>query len=159
MHWVVSRKVVHDEVLFLPGGAFNRWALDIRGGLQSHGYFYAPLNERTNKTAGQPPVGTLKAGIRAEIQQLTLRRFNIELSSSAFYSSWVHQGTGRIVARGPGGRFRSAEEGMYLPRNLGYRPQWRQSVSGQRANPFLHRAWNAVAREHESMGRFTTLTI
>lgn len=158
MHYQVTATVVHDGVLWGPTGEFGRWARSIKGELGSAGFFEAPINQRTNKTAGQPPVGSLKAGIEAELQQVTLRRYDITLSSSVFYSLYVLKGTGRIYSRGEGGRFGAAlpGEGMYLPSNLGYKARWRQSVRGQDANPFLQRAWNTVAAHHSSMGRLPT---
>lgn len=156
---VVTKKVVHDEILWTPFGSFGRWAGEITFELGAAGRFHAPLNRRQHKTAGQPPVGSLKASIRSEMTHLTLRRFNIDLSANVFYAKWVHNGTGTIIARGTGGRFRPAAEGMYLPANLGYRARWRQRVSGQSGNPFLRRAWNDVSRHHSSMGRFSTLTV
>lgn len=156
--YAVTGKVVTDEVLFTPTGAFGRWAQSIDHSLLLHGFQEAPLNKRQNKTYGQPPVGSLKASIRAELQQVTLRRYDIELSANTDYAKFVIKGTGPIYARGPGGQFGSAApgQGLYLPANAGYgAARWRQRVSGQKANPFLQRAWNETARAHSSMGRFS----
>lgn len=155
--YVLTGKVVTDEVLFTPTGAFGRWARSIEHSLLSHGFREAPLNKRQNKTYGQPPVGSLKASIRSELQQMTLRRYNIEFSANTDYAAYVHEGTGMIFARRAGGQFgaASAGEGLYLPANPGYgAARWRQRVRGQSANPFLRRAWNETARAHSSMGRF-----
>lgn len=160
MEYVVTGKVVTDEVLFTPTGAFGRWARSIESSLYVHGVQEAPLNKRPNKSWGSLPPGSLKASIRVELQQATLRRYNIELSANAPYAKYVHEGTDDIYARGPGGRFGAAAPGtgMYLPANPGYgRSRWRQRVRGQRSNPFLRRAWNETARSHSSMGRFSTV--
>lgn len=158
--WRVTATVVTDEVLFAPTGAFGRWARSIRGELASAGFFEAPLNRRTNKTAGEPPVGSLKESIRAELQNQTLRQFDIELSANTHYAVYVLKGTRTIYKRGEGGRFSGASEegeGMYLPANLGFKARWRQRVRGQAANPFLQRAWNETALHHSSMGRLPTV--
>lgn len=155
--YVVTGKVVTDQVLFTPTGAFGRWAKSIDHSLLVHGVGEAPINKRQNKTYGEPPVGSLRASIRVEFEQATLRRYNIELSANTHYAAFVNQGTGMIVARGAGGKFASATpgEGLYLPANPGFgAARWRQRVSGQNANPFLRRAWNETARAHSSMGRF-----
>lgn len=159
MHYAITGKVVTDEALFTPTGAFGRWAHSIEFGLLDEGVRHAPINKRTRKTGGEPPVGALKASIRAELTQATLRRYNIELSANTHYARYVHEGTGTIIARQGGGQFASAGPGagMYLPSNLGYKARWRQRVRGQSANPFLRRAWNDVAAHHSSMGRFSVL--
>lgn len=156
--YTVTGKVVTDEVLFTPTGAFGQWARSIEYGLLSEGVREAPLNRRQNKSYGQPPVGSLKASIRSELTKATLRRYSIELSANTHYAAWVHEGTNTIIKRAGGGRFASAElgEGMYLPGNLGFKARWRQRVRGQQANPYLRRAWNDVALHHSSMGRFST---
>jgi hypothetical protein len=156
--YVITGKVVTDEVLFTPTGSFGRWAKSIEFGLLADGVREAPLNRRQNKSFGQPPVGSLKASIRAELTHATVRTYNIELSANTHYAAWVHEGTSTIIKRGAGGRFASADshEGMYLPSNLGFKARWRQRVRGQAANPFLRRAWNDVALHHSAMGRFST---
>lgn len=158
--YVLTGKIVTDEVLFTPTGAFGRWARSIERGLLMHGVEEAPVNRRPNKSWGSLPVGSLKASIQVEFQHATLRRYGIELSANVPYAKYVHEGTNDIYVRGPGGRFGSATpgEGMYLPANPGFgRSKWRQKVRGQEANPFLRRAWNEVARTHSSMGRFSTV--
>lgn len=161
--YTVVGKVVTDEVLFTPTGAFGRWARSIEFGLLEAGVRQAPTGAasgRVNKTSGYP-VGALKASIRAELQQATLRRYDIELSANTSYAAYVHKGTDTIIARGAGGRFGSASpgEGLYIPANPGWgRAMWRQRVRGQKANPFLRRAWNDVARHHSSMGRFSLVS-
>jgi len=156
--WEMTATVVHDAALWGPTGAFGRWARTITAELESVGFFEAPVNRRANKTAGEPPPGSLQAGIKAEYQQVTLRKYDITLSSSVHYSLYVLRGTGRIYKRGEGGRFGSAQpgEGMYLPANFGYKARWRQSVAGQKSNPYLQRSWNTVASQHSSMGRLPT---
>lgn len=156
--YVVTARVVADQGLFTATGAFGRWANDIERKLQINGIKQAPLNKRTGKSRGAPPVGHLKANIRAELQKVTLRTFNITLTSGADYSRYVLEGTNTIIARGAGGRFAEAGEGMRLPANPQFgKARWRQRVRGQKANPFLQRAWNDTARTHSSMGRFGTL--
>lgn len=157
MYYVVTGKVVTDEKLFAPGGAFADWAKAIEYSLYEHGVNEAPLNKRPNKSLGQPPVGALKASISAELQHVTLRRFNIELSADTDYATYVHEGTSTIYARNSGGRFAGADirGGLYLPANPGYgAARWRQRVRGQAANPFLRRAWNETARFNSAMGKF-----
>lgn len=153
--YVMTARVVADQGLFTATGAFGRWANDIERKLEANGIRQAPRNKRTGKTRGAPPVGNLKANIRAELQKVTLRTFHIQLTSHADYSRFVHEGTNTIIARGAGGRFAAADEGMRLPANPQFgKARWRQRVRGQQANPFLHRAWNDTARSHSSMGRF-----
>lgn len=162
MHYELQGEVVTDQVLFTPTGAFGRWARSIESMLYEEGVRHAPLNKRVNKSYGQPPVGSLKASIQVELTQATLRHYGIELSANTPYALYVHEGTRPIYKRGALGRFGRADpgEGMYLPANPGYgAARWRQRVSGQKANPFLRRAWNDTARFHSSMGRFNTFTV
>lgn len=159
--YAITTTVVHDQGLWTPTGAFGRWAREVTGELGSAGFFEAPVNRRTNKTAGEPPVGSLRASVKAEMQQVTLRKFDITLGAYTHYAAYVVKGTGTIIARGEGGRFAGAEEGqggMYLPSNLGFKSRWRQRVRGQQANPFLQRAWNDVSRHHSALPRFSTVT-
>lgn len=156
--YVVTARVVADQGLFTATGAFGRWANDIERKLQINGIREAPRNRRTGKTRGAPPVGNLKANVRAELQKVTLRTFHIQLTSGADYSKFVLKGTNTIIARGAGGRFAEAGEGMRLPANPQFgKARWRQRVSGQAANPFLQRAYNDTALHHSSMGRFGIL--
>jgi len=155
----VTGSVVHDEGLFLPTGPFGRYVESVRAELQSVAFFEAPVNRRTNKTAGEPPVGSLKESVRCEIQNITLRKYDLTLSANTHYAAYVVKGTGTIIARTEGGRFASADAeggGMHLPANLGYKARWRQRVRGQQANPFLQRAFNAVGRNHSSLPHIST---
>jgi hypothetical protein len=156
--YVLTARVVADQKLFLATGEFGLWARDIEQKLQINAIREAPRNVRTGKSQGAPPVGNLKANISAELQKVTLRTFHISLISAADYSMFVHEGTSTIVARNSSGHFRSASEGMRLPANPQFGgAHWRQRVRGQKANPFLRRAWNDTALSHSSMGRFGIL--
>lgn len=149
----------HDEVLYAPGGMVYNWVY----GVASEMYFYmqreAPLNKRVNKTAGEPPVGTLLAETFSDVERLGPKDFQIRAGSRAHYTRYVVEGTPTIWAksgRNALGEFVSIGEdeqtGMYLPANPGYGPGRRhQRVSGQAANNFIGRAYDATARFHPAL--------
>jgi hypothetical protein len=119
-----------------------------------------PVNKRVNKTAGEPPVGTLRDMMFSDVAQIGPRQLTIAAGSRAHYTKYVVEGTGRIYksARNELGQFTSLGEGddvfggMYLPANPGYgRARWRASVRGQVANNFIGRAYDATARIHPSL--------
>jgi hypothetical protein len=146
--------VVHDQILFAPGGDVHTWVYGIASEMYFNVEREAPLNKRPNKTAGEPPVGSLLAGLRVDVGRITPKTFTIDTASTVHYTKYVIKGTNRIFARGEGGRFAAADEGggMYLPANPGYgRGRWRQSVRGQAANNFLGRAYDATARRHPAL--------
>jgi hypothetical protein len=150
----------HDEVMYAPGGIVNRWVHEVA----SEMFFWmereVPINKRVNKTAGEPPVGTLRDMIFSDVDQIGPRELTIQAGSRAHYTRYVVQGTSTIrkAARDEGGRFMSLGEGedvfggMYLPANPGYgRARWRAQVRGQSANNFIGRAYDNTARAHPAL--------
>jgi hypothetical protein len=107
-----------------------------------------------NKT-GPFPVGSLKRNIYFEVTRVGPRQLVTTISVMVPYAMYVLKGTNTIIARGEGGRFASAEEGMYIPANPGWgKALMRQRVRGQKANPFLDRAYARTARSHPSLRGF-----
>lgn len=158
MRLVVAEE--HDEVMYAPGGIVDRW---VRG-VASEMYFWmereVPINKRPNKSGSEPPVGTLRAMLFADVDRLGVRELQITAGSRAHYATYVTKGTGTIYARSnrnESGQFQSLGDdgeggGMYLPANPGYgRARWRQRVRGQSANNFIGRAYDQTARAHPAL--------
>lgn len=147
----------HDEVMYMPGGIVHNWVHGVASEMYFHMEREVPVNKRVNKTAGEPPVGTLRAELFSDVDRLGPREFQISAGSHAHYTQYVVGGTSTIFApaRDAGGRFIPIGEeggGMYLPANPGYGPaRWRQQVRGQRANNFIGRAYDATARVHPAL--------
>lgn len=156
---------IHDEVLFLPGGAINNWAQKVRSAQTRNTRNAAPLNRRTNKNRGQPPVGTLKAGISSRVTMDATKIVGITTTSSAPYSMFVIGGTRTQWHRGAGGRFAG---GFSLPYNAGFtrnanagiknfdptRGTGRtivQKVAGQPANNFMREGLRRTGMTHPAL--------
>lgn len=160
MKFVLVAGEEHDEVMYAPGGIVHRWVHEVA----SEMFFWmereVPVNKRVNKTAGEPPVGTLRAMIFSDVDRIGVREFQISAGSRAPYTQYVVKGTGPIFAapRAASGQFIPLGEGdeafggMYLPANPGYgRARWRQRVRGQDANNFIGRAYDHTARAHPAL--------
>lgn len=147
----------HDEVMYLPGGIVDRWVHQIAGDLYFHMEREVPVNKRVNKTAGQPPVGTLRDLLFSDVDRGGPHLLQIQAGSRAPYTQYVTRGTSTIyrAARNAAGQFQSLGEesgGMYLPANPGYGPaRWRAQVRGQSANNFIGRAYDQVSRTHPAL--------
>ena len=154
---------LHTEVLFLPTGPIGRWKRSVERTTREASRLAAPVNKRANKNPASPsnpyggtPRGHLRSTIHSDVTG-SLKRFWIDVYASAPYALFVHQGTGPIFSRGPGGRFGRAREGMVLPANVvGGKVYQRgrprvQRVSGQDAQPFLHEGMAIAARAHSSL--------
>lgn len=151
----------HDEVMYLPGGIVHRWVASVASEMYFHMEREVPNNKRVNKSAGEPPVGHLRASMFSDMERLGPRQLGIKAGSRAHYTRYVVGGTGTIFKpmRDEGGRFASLGEGdepfgggMYLPANPGYgRARWRAQVRGQAANNFIGRAYDATARAHPAL--------
>lgn len=149
--------VEYDEVLYAPGGIVNRWVYEVNTTMFFNLEREVPVNQRVNKTAGEPPVGTMRAELFSDVSRLGTREFMIEAGSNAPYTRYVVEGTGPITAspRNELGQFVTIGEeggGMYLPANPGFGPgRWRARVRGQAANNFIGRAYDATARAHPAL--------
>lgn len=160
--------VVTDTKLFNRTGAVGVWAEKINVAFVAHAIEEAPIGTdtgRVNKSRANAhePVGSLKAGISGDVNRVGPRQIETLVSSSASYSLYVIKGTGTIfskLARVPAGEEGAGQfaalgpgQGMYLPANPipGGSAKMRQRVSGQAANNFLARAFDATARTHRSL--------
>lgn len=147
----------HDEVMYLPGGIVSNWVHTVASEMYFNMEREVPMNKRVNKTYGEPPVGTLRDLIFADVDQFGPHELQITAGSRAPYTQYVVGGTSTIyhAARDSGGRFTELGEetgGMYLPANPGYGPpRWRAQVRGQAANNFIGRAFDATARIHPAL--------
>lgn len=158
MRYAITGIVVDDLKLFAPYGTIGRWAATVNSEMFFHAQRNAPINKRPNKTSGQPPVGSLLASIRGDLDRVGPRQFQMHTSVNVPYAMYVIMGTSAIYARGSGGRFSTAEGGMYLPANPGFgRARWRQRVRGQKANNFLEKAFAATARAHPSIKGYSMM--
>jgi hypothetical protein len=159
MGWnmAVTNVVVNDTKLFGPKGDVRRWADKVAVKFTVNAKDEAPTGAatgRVNKT-GPFPVGSLKRNIYFEVTRVGPRQLVTTISVMVPYAMYVLKGTNTIIARGEGGRFASAEEGMYIPANPGWgKALMRQRVRGQKANPFLDRAYARTARSHPSLRGF-----
>lgn len=160
--------VVTDTKLFNRTGDVGRWAARVEVAFTAHAIEEAPTGAstgRVNKSranAGEP-VGSLKAGISGSVNRVGPRQIETIVASSASYSLYVIKGTSTIFSKtaripaGESGAGQFAElgpgQGMYLPANPvpGGSAKMRQRVSGQKANNFLGRAFDATARTHSSL--------
>lgn len=127
------RVVVYDsriQAMSAPGGDVFRYAQRKAQRTASFAKAFAP--KRT---------GRLAAGIRSDTRTVVQGAVG-RTRSTAHYSAYVHEGTtGPIVAT-------NSEKGLWVPRRkYGYKRGWRDSVAGQRANPFLDRALSASMKE------------
>jgi hypothetical protein len=150
----------HDEVMYAPGGIVNRWVHEVAAEMFFWMEREVPVNKRVNKTAGEPPVGHMRASLFSDVDQIGPHELTIQAGSRAHYTQFVVGGTGTIykAPRDAGGRFVPLGEGdevfggMYLPANPGYGgARWRSQVRGQTANNFIGRAYDATARAHPAL--------
>lgn len=154
----VTSVVVNDTKLFGPTGDVRRWAEKVAVRFTLYSKAEAPTGAatgRVNKTSSAFPVGSLRRNIFFEVTRVGPRQLVTTVSVAVPYAMYVLKGTNTIIARGEGGRFATAEEGMYIPANPGWgRSKFRQRVRGQRANPFLDRAYDRTARVHPALRGF-----
>ena len=155
--------VVTDSKLFNRTGDVGRWAERVNVAFVRHAIEEAPIGTNTgrvnkSRANAHEPVGSLKAGISGDVDRVGPRQLVTTVSSSASYSLYVIKGTSTIYsksARTPTGQFAALGpgQGMYLPANPipGGSAKMRQRVSGQKANNFLGRAFDATARTHSSL--------
>jgi hypothetical protein len=150
--------------LFAPSGDIGRWAKSVNSSYSRNVKNAAPVNRRSNKNPGQPPVGSLRAGISTSLKRVGPRQFLIESVSTAPYTKHVLFGTGRIYAKNtqqPAGAVNEAGEkvgGQFtgrgklnVPPNFGYSRNRLPSVRGQSANNFFEKAMVKTAIKHPSL--------
>jgi hypothetical protein len=143
--------VMYDEALYSEGHLIRRWFEGIEEELEALTRLEAPLNRRANKNSGEPPVGSLKAGIKGETNRTGPRALEAIISSSAYYTRYVIGGTpNNIFYRGQRGQF--GIRGFSLPPNFGIPRKRVQRVSGQDPNDFFLRAYETAAAHHEALG-------
>jgi hypothetical protein len=165
----ITGVVVTDSKLFNRTGAVGSWATKVEAAFTAHAIAEAPIGTdtgRVNKSRANAawPVGSLKANIHGDVDRVAVRQLVTTISSDAPYSLYVIKGTGDIYSKsargaagsGQGGQFLpldfEAGQGMYIPANPGWgKSKIRRKVSGQRANNFLARAFDATARTHSSL--------
>jgi hypothetical protein len=160
MGWnmAVTNVVVNDTKLFGPTGDVRRWADKVAVKFTVNAKAEAPTGAatgRVNKT-GPFPVGSLKRNIYFEVTRVGPRQLVTTISVQVPYAMYVLKGTGTIYAkRNERGHFPTAEGGLYIPANPGWgKSLMRQRVRGQKANPFLDRAYARTARSHPSLRGF-----
>lgn len=166
--YTIEVGVISDEKLFLPGGNVYDWSHKLAEQLETVTRQTAPptVSKSRWKHVG---TGRLKRGITATVNMDVDKVITIDVNSSAPYSMFVHGGT--AIGRGSHiystlgwanritvdslfdagtTKFRppAALQGLYmaLPPNTGGHFPWHLRVRGQRANPFLSRGYNRVAR-------------
>jgi hypothetical protein len=158
--------VIYDSKMYNPGGTVRRWAERVEKKFTLNAIAEAPDGAdsgRVNKTSANSmyPVGSMKRNITGEVRRVAPRHLQTTVSVNVPYALHVLKGTGTIYAKPQnripagqpgGGQFAEGRVGMVLPPNLGFKAGVRvKSVSGQRANPFLDRAFVRTARSHPSL--------
>lgn len=140
----------HEQVLFAPGGQVRSWAREVSRSLKSNALFTTPINKRPNKFRGQP--GDLRRSLSVSVRSRGALELLIDLSASASYALYVHEGTRSQYRRVEGGRFAPKSGGFPLPANPGYGGFKRvQRISGQRPQPFLTDALAYTGVEHPAI--------
>lgn len=147
---------IHDEVLFHGEGAVAKWTRGLKKEMQFEVHSAAPLNRRTHKFPGNPPVGNLRRKIKTSIATEGDKVIGITTVSGANYTQFVIDGTKTQYKRIPkgqagGGRFDFAAGGFPLPSNNFGRYRRVQRVRGQKANNFLLTGYNRVALRHSAL--------
>jgi len=145
--------VTYEEKLYLEGHLIRRWFDGMAAELQTAISTEAPLNKRPNKHPGEPPVGSLKAGITADTDLTGPHSLEATIRSSAYYTMYVIGGTAPlIIARGAGGLFATKGASFSLPAQPWIKAMRTQKISGQEANDFMLRGYEIVASRHEALG-------
>jgi hypothetical protein len=159
VRYSLSGVVVTDSVLFARTGDIGRWAHRVETSFTAHAIKEAPSGAdtgRINKTDPAYPVGSLRRNTSGSVSRVGPRQYQTDVTVDVPYALAVLRGSRTIYARGAGGRFANAEEGMYIPGNPGWgSSRWAQKRAGQKANNFLERAFTATARSHSSLRGFT----
>lgn len=154
MVYSISKIVVHDQGLFVPGGDIHRWLETVKQQIEFGVTRECPIGHRPNKTDGTSP-GHLASTIFADLTRVGQRQATIVVGATADYTIYVVKGTSTIYARNTLGQFVSNEfggGGMFLPANPGYGgDKTRQRVRGQKANNFIVRGYNDAARRHSAL--------
>lgn len=146
MRYEVESMVIYDSRLFNRTGAVGKWATSVGSKFEHHAQRLAPFNKRPNKSswdAAYPP-GSLKRSIEGRAERVGPRYWQVVLDIGVPYAFYVIKGTkGPITA--------THHDYMTLPRNPGFRGRRKNTVRGQRKNPFLRLAARATARTHPSV--------
>lgn len=150
--------VVFDERLYHAHGEVYDWCHKITTAFTAFAVHYAPVRS-----------GRLVAGIHGHVRQIGPRQVQGTIESTAPHTFYVLRGTkGPImtdqafanpggatkVVHGPDGFERTVRVPGYwmpIPAWGGYRKRYAVSVSGQRPNNFLLKAWRATARNHKAI--------
>jgi hypothetical protein len=142
--------VVYDSILFERGHMVSRWAFGVESTFTRNAILHAPVNKRVNKSAGEPPVGSLKGSISGEADRVAPKHWQILIHVGVHYALYVIEGTGFIYPQ--------TAPWLKLPRNAGHGGRTRFSVvPGQRANNFLLQAARDTARTHPSLRGFQNM--
>lgn len=150
----IGHIVWYDERLWGDAATVGLWARRVSTALTTQARIEAPVNKRAVKTEGSP--GDLKRSIRTRSQQRTGLRSREFTISMAPHGAYVLQGTTGPIRADSGRRLvlpAFGPVGGSVFRSTRYQTpiQFFESVSGQRSNDFLGRAWNTVAVQHPAI--------
>lgn len=157
---VLSKTVIFDAPLYVPGGMVNRWVSGVAAEFKRYAVAEAPIRE-----------GTLKRGIRASRgRQVGRRRVEANIASTAPHSLFVIEGTAyqgrRYIYSRLGWANKEAVDrvarSVRAGDKAGVHPGWYMTlpppgkrfhlrVHGQRRNNFMFRAWDLTAARHSSL--------
>jgi hypothetical protein len=169
---------LHPEQEWAPGHDVYDWCASICQELMVASRLWCPIAGK-NSEARWPRVGTghLLGSVYAEGHRTGPESYYLEYGAKAHYTQWVHGGTayqrkgyiysrmgyankatidaamlaGRGTARGSTAS--PFARGMYmsLPPGGGHSYRYHLRVRGQRANPFLYKAYRQVYHRHEGL--------
>lgn len=147
--------VMYDQVMYLPGHVVHRWAVNMTKEVKRATIFAAPFNKRKNKSrsalAKDGPPGTLKRSISGRTQHQGGRRIGMTISSSASYAADVALGTDTIVADSMFLPFNSPHVGPTRRMSKDKLGNFKDIVSGQRAQNFFEAGLDIASRKHSSL--------
>lgn len=149
---VLIRTVTFTEKLYRSNGDVRIWLNRVTARFGREAKHYAPVRS-----------GRLVAGISTTTRRSGVHQCEGTIRSTAPYTLFVLRGTtGPIMSNaawaagalenliGPNGRYITGSL-MPLPAYGPYKARLATTVSGQRANNFLIRAWAGTARDHRAL--------
>jgi hypothetical protein len=175
--FVVEYTDIHPEELWEPGHIVYDWCRQIGTELKEATKAFVPVGGK-NSEARYKRVGTgrLLASVYAFGHRTGPESYNLEFGAGMPYASFVHGGTafqrgGYIYSNlgwankatvdaimlqgGPprGVKPAGAMRGLFmsLPPGAGHSYRYHMRVRGQKANPFLVKAWRVVHFNHEGL--------
>ena len=160
---------IHTGQLFEPGGLVHRWAAGISREVETWAHAFVPPHTSEARW-GTWATGKLEASLYRQLTEGAGNTINIEVGASAPHARFVHEGTAHemgyiYTTAGYANmaivdswienrqlRGSADDRGFWMPvTRIPGRTQYHLRVRGQKANPFLIKAYNRAARGHQSL--------